>query len=547
MIHTRLNAVLHYLRGVAGPEGQAEGSDGQLLERFIARRDEAAFTALLRRHGPLVWGVCRRILARTQDAEDAFQATWLVLVRKADSIGKRESVRSWLYGVAQRVAVRARATQRRQAASDSLLADVAARGGDSPDLVWRDLRPVLDEEVSRLPEKYRLPVILCCLEGKTNDEAARELGCPRNTVASRLARARERLRSRLTRRGVTLSAALLAGVLARNAEAAGLPAALGEASLRAAQAARDGGARGGVISAQAALWSEAAGKSLAADKVKAAGVVLLLLGLAGSGAGLLAVGSGVPKGNADSQAPVAQQPNATPGAGRDEKNAKDDSKRPVREEGQARTEALADRLAEPVEFPRLDDPETTLAEVLDHLEKRYDVTIAVNEAAFQAAGVPDVRAFKVVGAEPIPKSNNFRRGLQKVLGRIKTDSPARFVVRDDAIEITTEAALRAELGKPADAPLLPLVRATLERVPLDEALQRLAGAAGFNVVLDTRVARAAKVPVSTRFNNVPLDTAVRLLADMAELQSVQIDNVLYVTTRENAARIAKEQQQKKSP
>jgi RNA polymerase sigma factor (sigma-70 family) len=201
---------------------EVEGSDAQLLERFARESDEAAFTSLMRRHGPLVWDVCRRVLAQEQAAEDAFQATFLVLVHKARSVSKRESVRSWLYGVALRVAVRARQREglRRLREQNASLRPVAEK---SPANSWEDLRPILDEEIQRLPEKYRLPIILCYLEGKTNDEAARQLNCPRGTLAVRLARARERLRSQLHRRGVTLSAGSLAALLAENAASAAVP------------------------------------------------------------------------------------------------------------------------------------------------------------------------------------------------------------------------------------------------------------------------------------------------------------------------------------
>jgi RNA polymerase sigma factor (sigma-70 family) len=210
-----LLAYLHRLGSI--PE--VESSDAHLLERFARQRDEAAFASLMRRHGPLVWGVCRRVLAQEQAAEDAFQATFLVLVRKARSVSKRASVRSWLYGVALRVAVRARQREglRRLREQNSPRRPAAEK---SPENTWDDLRPILDEEIQRLPEKYRLPIILCYLEGQTNDAAARQLNCPRGTLAIRLARARERLRSRLIRRGLTLSAGSLATLLAENATSA---------------------------------------------------------------------------------------------------------------------------------------------------------------------------------------------------------------------------------------------------------------------------------------------------------------------------------------
>jgi RNA polymerase sigma factor (sigma-70 family) len=205
-------------RAVSGP---AVGglTDAQLLERFLARRDEAAFEVLVWRHGPKVLGVCRSVLRHEQDAEDAFQATFLILVRKGGSIGKRAAVGSWLYRVAYRVALRAKVMADKRAAKQIHVGAEAAAPAmnDSPGF---DLRPVLDEEINLLPEKYRAPFILCYLDGKTNEEAARELGCPKGTVLSRLACARERLRARLTRRGLDLSAGLPVAVLASAAPTA---------------------------------------------------------------------------------------------------------------------------------------------------------------------------------------------------------------------------------------------------------------------------------------------------------------------------------------
>src|SRR5262245_48577912 len=214
-------AVTRYLRRmVSRPQG-GELTDTQLLEQFVSRRDPAAFEVLVWRHGPKVLGVCRHVLRHEQDAEDAFQATFLVLVRKAGSIGRRQSVGGWLARVAYRVALRAKVLADRRAAQAIPAADVPAPARP-PEVIWCDLRPVLDDELNRLPEKYRAPFILCYLDGKTNEEAARELGCPRGTVASRLAWARERLRARLTRRGLALSAGGLAAALTPAAVTAAL-------------------------------------------------------------------------------------------------------------------------------------------------------------------------------------------------------------------------------------------------------------------------------------------------------------------------------------
>jgi RNA polymerase sigma-70 factor (ECF subfamily) len=195
--------------------------DDQLLERFVRLRDETAFEALLRRHEPLVFGVCRKLLYDVHDAEDAFQATFLVLARKAGSVAPPSLLGHWLYGVATRVATRARKAAlrraREQSGADLAAVPSAAEKEDS------DLAPLLHEEVRRLPDKYRRPVVLCYLEGKTNEEAAHQLQWPVGTVQGRLNRARALLRARLTRRGFALSASLLAAALAPAASAAPSP------------------------------------------------------------------------------------------------------------------------------------------------------------------------------------------------------------------------------------------------------------------------------------------------------------------------------------
>jgi RNA polymerase sigma factor (sigma-70 family) len=206
MAEGQLSTVLRHLRAAVRAPALEALNDGQLLEEFTASRQEAAFEALVRRHGPLVFGVCRRLLRDGHLAEDAFQATFLVLFRKARSLDRSGPLAGWLHTVACHVALRARESEKRRerrerAAGDARPAEAAAEAG------WQDLRDVLDEELGRLPEQCRRPAVLCYLEGKTNDEAARVLNVPPGTLRSRLVRARRLLRERLLRRGVTLSVA----------------------------------------------------------------------------------------------------------------------------------------------------------------------------------------------------------------------------------------------------------------------------------------------------------------------------------------------------
>jgi RNA polymerase sigma factor (sigma-70 family) len=200
-----LKKVIDHLRKSLDPTGI---SDGQLLTRFIAERDEAAFSALVRRHGPMVLGVCRRILGNAHDTDDAFQATFLVLVQKARSVLNHEAIGSWLHTVAcrsaQQAKVRNMRRQHRERAVGGLPRALA------PPTEPNDWQPLVDEELRRLPEKYRAAIVLCDLEGRPRREAARQLHLAEGTLSSRLCRGRQLLAQRLTRRGVTLSGGALA-------------------------------------------------------------------------------------------------------------------------------------------------------------------------------------------------------------------------------------------------------------------------------------------------------------------------------------------------
>jgi RNA polymerase sigma factor (sigma-70 family) len=228
----RAEPLLQHLRRLIVPPDQ----DAVLLERFVRCRDEAAFAALIARHGPMVMRVCRRILGATPTAEDAFQATLLALAQQAASIRQGSAVAAWLHGVAYRVACKARAAESQRRAAEALT-DRLAPADPRPDplalLTARELLTVVDEELQRLPQRYRLPVILCCLEGYTQQEAAEVLGWTPGSVKGRLERGRKQLHARLLRRGLTLPAALAAVEVARAAEAA-VPAAMVHAVLRSA-------------------------------------------------------------------------------------------------------------------------------------------------------------------------------------------------------------------------------------------------------------------------------------------------------------------------
>lgn len=275
-----------WARDAGDPDPRA---DGDLLERFASRRDEAAFEALVQRHGPMVLGVCRRVLGQGHDAEDAFQATFLVLVRKASSIARPELLGNWLYGVAYRTATKARSMGLRHRSREAAMGDMSHCEAPAESL-WdeldRDLQPLLLQELHRLPAKYRAPLVLCYLEERTKQDAARQLRVPVGTVSSRLARGREMLRKRLARRGVALTVGALAAVLSPSAASASLPVPLVVSTAEAATFFAAGqAAAAGAISADVVALTQGVLKSMFLIKLKVATAVVLAAGVVASGAG----------------------------------------------------------------------------------------------------------------------------------------------------------------------------------------------------------------------------------------------------------------------
>jgi RNA polymerase sigma factor (sigma-70 family) len=286
MATSQVSEVIQYLRRTVLLPGGAAMTDGQLLSRFVEGRDEDAFAALVKRHGPMVWGVCRRLLANDQDAEDAFQATFLVLVRKAATVQPREMVANWLYGVAYMTAHRGRVAAAKARRRERQVAEMPEPAVAEPDL-WEDLRAVLDQELTRLPDQYRVVVVLCDLEGKTRKEAVRQLGLPEGTVASRLARARAMLAKRLTQRGVTLSGGALAALLSQKVASAGVPASVVSSTIKAVTLVTAGQAVVGLISVKVAALTEGVVKAMLVTKIKSVlALVLVIAALAGA-AGLI--------------------------------------------------------------------------------------------------------------------------------------------------------------------------------------------------------------------------------------------------------------------
>jgi RNA polymerase sigma factor (sigma-70 family) len=290
--------LLRHLRRLAAERPNSE-PDRDLLRQFLAGGPggEAAFAALVARHGPMVLGVCRSVLGHQQDAEDAFQATFLVLAREARAIRKQASVGSWLHGVAYRLARRAKMQVARRRARQTPVVPPPA-GGPLEELRMREGEAILHEELQRLPAKYRAALVLCYWEGKTRDEAAEQLGLARGTLREHLERARNLLRGRLVRRGLTPSVALFATLFAHHSAQALAPG-LAATTTKTALAFAGKTTPAGLAPAAALALAEGALQTMRIKKWKAALVLLLVSGLAG-GLGLLAIPPGA---DADKQAP----------------------------------------------------------------------------------------------------------------------------------------------------------------------------------------------------------------------------------------------------
>jgi RNA polymerase sigma factor (sigma-70 family) len=324
----RLTRVIQNLRRTALPN-EASVSDGQLLDLFIEHQDESAFSALVQRHGPMVWGVCRRIVAHHQDAEDAFQVTFLVLARKATSIRPRAMVANWLFGVAQRTALKAKTMAGKRYRREKQVTTMP-----EPEAVeqnsWGNLESLLDQELANLPDKFRSAIVLCDLEGKKGKDVARQLKIPEGTLASRLRTGRGMLAKRLARHGIMLSGGPLATVISQNAASASAPSVLVSSTIKAATLTAAGKTvAAGIISANAAVLMEGVMKAMLVTKLKTVMTMLLVLGMVAFGGGVVsrhaAVGQQVQSAERKGEKSANQQ--AVPGT-KDAAHPKTDKVKP---------------------------------------------------------------------------------------------------------------------------------------------------------------------------------------------------------------------------
>jgi RNA polymerase sigma factor (sigma-70 family) len=284
MATAQLGTLLRHIQKLAGDRSVPDGTDRQLLDDFAVGRDQAAFATLVARHGPMVLRVCRRVLGHEQDAEDAFQATFLVLAQGSTSIRKREAVADWLHGVAYRTAMKAKRSTARRRNHEARLRERTSLPVASP--TWDDVQAILDSEIQRLPESFRAAFVLCVLDGKTVPEAAAELGVKVGTVSSRLTRARKQLQHQLARRGIKLSALLAALSLAEGGGKAAVPSLLAKTTVCSGLLIAAGETAAGVIPSQVAALAAGVTRAMFLSRIKIATAVFLAVGLFVAGAGL---------------------------------------------------------------------------------------------------------------------------------------------------------------------------------------------------------------------------------------------------------------------
>jgi RNA polymerase sigma factor (sigma-70 family) len=536
-----LRSLLRSLRRLVEPTGGAATSDAELLERFATRRDHAAFEVLLWRHGPMVLGACRRLLPNAADAEDAFQATWLILVRKAGTVTRGEALGGWLHRVACRVALRLRAGQRRGGRE---LPDPERVAGPVENGAGDDLRRVLDEELSQLPTRHRAAFVLCCLEGKTGAEAARELGCAPGTVSSRLTRAREQLRRRLTRRGLAPAAGGVTATFAGEAWAAPVSEALIHSTLETARAFAAGTTPAALCGPAVSLADGVLG-AMSLSKLQVVLALMLLLGTLGTGAALarrvLEAAPGDPASRGTPEAVNAAQAKAqTPGASQ---TAQGRPGSPVR---QRSSERIIRLLQDEIDLHKVSEVSLKLKDVFELLSDKLsakagrDVVILVNDQAFRAMN-PDYSLRQIFGEEvefpAFPRKISIETALRIALSKITTGN-GTYLVRAGLLEVTT-----FEEASPAGL-LRRKVLATFQQEPLNDALRELAEQTGASIVLDVAHAgdKATSQVTATFRHDTSLKGALEILTALAGLKLVVLeDGGLFVTTSQVAQGMQRDQ------
>ncbi len=528
-------------------------SDAELLGRYVAARDQDAFAAIVHRHGPMVHTVCRRRLGPGPDADDAFQVAFMVLARDAAKVARRESLPGWLYRVAYLVALKLAGRNARREADPLMDHDAADPADPQAEATAKELKDALDQELAALPDRLRAVVVLCGLEERTNAEAAKLLGCPVGTVDSRLSAARRALKARLARRGLAVTGGATLEALLRPGPAV----ALTELIDRTARAAVAYAAAGGAAADPLSSIADGVTPTMGTAKLKlwvAAGMSLALFGTAGLGLYRAPAGQEKPKSSLPAEkAEPAKKGEAKPAGGL---------------EAEAGPPALKDEAAVRAALQRpvqLEVDGISLRELLDLLYVRYGVVARIDMAAYQrAGGPPDFRPYEAKITLPVTRGMSVADMLTDALAQIETGGGGgvagftfTYRVRGNQVLIVPAYQPPVLPGSGAHSepgsiqPLVdsrrlleqivgPPVSLAIEDKPLTAAVQELRKLTGANIVIDARCRDSARQAVSATFDDVRLLTALQILADMCELRPVALNNVYYITTPENAARLQRE-------
>jgi RNA polymerase sigma factor (sigma-70 family) len=535
-------------------------SEWQLLERYLDQRDEVAFEALVARHGPMVLGVCRRALVNQTDVDDAFQATFLVLVRRARHLGPRDAIGPWLHGVATRVALRARCEAARRVRVGPIAPDFAVVSEDHS-TTNRELGEVLDQELSRLPSKYRHPIVLCYLEGQTHEEAARQLSWPIGTVKGRLSRARELLQSRLVRRGVAPTAGALSLALSPGSSAA-IQHELLDRTIKASLKLALGQATAQIVSTSITSLVEGVLTAMFLNSLKWAGVTVLVCGIAFTGVGVLA--------RQDSRTEKAPQPASTSGAA---------VARPTTPSVAAATNAALPEADHPEAPANLAELERALLKAADaewqQAFQEYMSTTKGLEDAYQASKrlmAAQQQSTDEANQKLIAVKDHLQRihGLARAHGNVNANSPVGDLASAKITTYSAEAALLLEQanlkssdkgkenethglpenkggrGKDVKSQLIlaklddPIAMRFIDDIPLEEVLKYIKQATtsatfqGIPIYVDPLgLAEAEKSMTSTIRNidvqGVPLRRTLQLILKQLDLVYFVEDGVLCIT------------------
>lgn len=499
-------------------------SDAELLRDFVLHKSEAAFTQLVQRHGGLVQGVCLRTLGHTQDAEDAFQATFLVLAQKAGQLHTGTGLGPWLYGVARRVALKAR---NRRPRAHLLVDDQQLPCEEASDVSreeWADLGPILDAEIEKLPTLYRQALILCHMSGLTKAEAAREVGCPEGTISSRLMRARQLLKHRLTRRGISLATipvldallapSLVSANLIQSTVSLGMNTVLGITSTTAAAVP--------VLS-----LAQGVNQAMYLTKLKMIALAATLsVGLV-AGTGIVTEGWGQEKGKkVTGPAPIAARsfetnPEIAPHS---RLNSIEDVNNVLNQTHASLAVMTGNSMP--------------LEEYLQLVENKLGLVSIIDGAAFRDIFSEfDQKEFRQQKLD-LPRMNNQSTStiLHSLLDgvRIKEQAiPATFMIRQGTLVIVPKdyvhnAALKLQVALDTNK----------KDMTLAEALNKLSHDTGVSIIVDNRMQDMAQsTKINTSFRNLKLINAVRLLVSNAELSVIMIDGALYVSSPENCQKM----------